>query len=177
MINADRVQKQLSTQIRLANEQLEAYRLKSKNATAELKNHVCTSHQDVNELRTQHNNECKGLLVQIKYLKAKFTRESIFRADLGYQKGYLLAVLSKLEKGEKQILAALACNDYPLYQKQPPARKRPTLRTVAAVVLFISKARHASEFWREQSASRPAVIMALQDVRRRRVAQSLGEMK
>ncbi|KAF8511788.1 hypothetical protein BU17DRAFT_54376 [Hysterangium stoloniferum] len=141
MTNADKVQKQLSTQIRLANEQLEVYRLKAKKATAEFKNHVCTPHQDVNELRTQHNNECKGLLVQIKYLKAKFTRESIFRADLGYQKSYLLAVLSKLEKGEKQILAALARIDYPLPQKQRPARKRPTLRTAAAVVLFISKAR------------------------------------
>ena len=45
--------------------------------------------QQLVALRQQHNQECKGLMLQIRYLKAKFTRESTFRCDLGYQKQYL----------------------------------------------------------------------------------------
>jgi hypothetical protein len=48
-------------------------------------------------LRNQHKQECKGLIVQIKYLKAKYTRESTMRSDLGFQKHYLLVILSKFE--------------------------------------------------------------------------------
>jgi hypothetical protein len=59
------------------------------------------SHRDetqVLKLKLQHNKECKGLMVQIRYLKAKFTRESFFRGDLTYQKQYLLVLLSQFEK-------------------------------------------------------------------------------
>lgn len=48
-------------------------------------------------LKTRHKQECKGLIVQIKYLKAKYTRESTMRSDLGFQKHYLLVLLSKFE--------------------------------------------------------------------------------
>jgi len=48
-------------------------------------------------LKIQHNKECKGLMVQIRYLKAKFTREAIFRDDLSYQKKYLLVLLQQFE--------------------------------------------------------------------------------
>ena len=48
-------------------------------------------------LKSQHKQECKGLIVQIKYLKAKYTRESTMRSDLGFQKQYLLLLLSKFE--------------------------------------------------------------------------------
>lgn len=53
---------------------------------------------DVARLRVQHNKECKGLLMQIRYLKDKFTRESTFRIELAYQKNYLVRIISHLEK-------------------------------------------------------------------------------
>lgn len=53
--------------------------------------------EQLDALRLQHNKECKGLIVQIRYLKAKFTRESARRGDLSYQKAYLLALLARLE--------------------------------------------------------------------------------
>ncbi|KIJ55564.1 hypothetical protein M422DRAFT_151101 [Sphaerobolus stellatus SS14] len=174
---SERVQKQLATQIRLANEQADIQRAKAKKAIADWQSHVCkqtgTSGPGVEAIQAKHKEECKGLLVQIKYLKAKFTRESIFRADLGYQKHYLLQLLSKFEKGEKQILAAIARLDFPLPQKQAE-RKRPNLRTIAVMVIFLSRAKRTSTAWREQTASKAAVAAALQDVRRRRVAGSLG---
>jgi hypothetical protein len=49
-------------------------------------------------LREQHKLESKGLIVQIHYLKAKFTRENTLRMDLGYQKRYLLVLLSRRER-------------------------------------------------------------------------------
>jgi len=49
-------------------------------------------------IKLQHNKECKGLIEQIRYLKAKFTRESSLRFALGYQKQYLAVLLSKFQK-------------------------------------------------------------------------------
>lgn len=37
-------------------------------------------------------------MLQIRYLKAKFTRESTMRCDLGYQKQYLLVLLAHYER-------------------------------------------------------------------------------
>lgn len=50
-------------------------------------------------LRSQHKLESKGLIVQINYLKAKFTRENTLRIDLSYQKRYLLVLLARHERG------------------------------------------------------------------------------
>lgn len=176
---AEKVQKQLSAQMRVANEQLEMHRVKAKKASAELQNHVCkTENQDIDLLRIQHKNECRGLIVQIHYLKAKFTRESVFRADLTYQKYYLLEVLSKFEKGEKQILAAIARLDFPMY-KQPTkqSRKPPSLRTTAVAVRFICRAKRASALWKSQSSSRTAINAALMEVRKKRKAIASGHQK
>lgn len=52
----------------------------------------------VSALKLQHNKESKGLIVQIRYLKAKFTRESSLRFALVYQKEYLIALLARREK-------------------------------------------------------------------------------
>ena len=49
-------------------------------------------------LKVKHNKECKGLFVQIRYLKAKFSREAALRDGLSYQKSYLLVLLQQHEK-------------------------------------------------------------------------------
>ena len=50
------------------------------------------------KMKLQHSKECKGLIVHIRYLEAKFIRESVFRSDLTYQKQYLLVLLTQFEK-------------------------------------------------------------------------------
>lgn len=50
------------------------------------------------ELKLRHNHECKGLFLQIQYLKSKFTRETLMRDNLSYQKGYLLILLGRFER-------------------------------------------------------------------------------
>lgn len=39
--------------------------------------------------REQSSQEAKGLLVMIRYLKTRVTREATFRGDMSYQKEYL----------------------------------------------------------------------------------------
>ncbi|KAI0352396.1 hypothetical protein OH77DRAFT_1498058 [Trametes cingulata] len=123
-------------------------------------------------LKQQHNKECKGLMVQIRYLKAKFTREYTFRCDLGYQKQYLLVLMARLERNEEKILAAIARIGYPAVPTNPPPSKSKsrTLRSVVHSVLFIHRSRRASEQWKQQRAAKPAIEAALQEVRKRRAA-------
>jgi len=97
---ADRAKKQAQTQIRVLTEQLDAQKEKTTRAIEQIKNHVCSGADEmqISKMKLQHNKECKGLMVQIRYLKAKFTREACFRGDLTYQKRYLLVLLSQFEK-------------------------------------------------------------------------------
>ncbi|KAF8645080.1 hypothetical protein AX16_008138 [Volvariella volvacea WC 439] len=175
MQQLERSKRQIQTQLRLANEQLEAQKEKNMRIREELKSHVCKGdEQQLQALKVQHNRECKGLIVQIKYLKAKFTRESAFRADLAYQKEYLLVLLSHYEKSERTIFAAIARIGYPaLPPASPPPKKTRKLKSVAWMMIFMSRARRASEEWRTHTASKQAISAALQEVRQRRAAGPL----
>ncbi|KAF7370481.1 PACT-coil-coil domain-containing protein [Mycena sanguinolenta] len=167
----DRTRKQSQTQIRLLTEQLEAQRAKTSRAKEELQSHVCAmDDRQLSALKLQHNKECKGLMVQIRYLKAKFTRESTLRNDLCYQKEYLLVLLSKFEKSERNIITSIARIGFPTPAATTPAKKPKKLKAWALTVMFLSRVRRASDAWREQSASKQAVVAALEEVRRRRAA-------
>ena len=100
-------------------------------------------------------------MVQIKYLKAKYTRESTFRSDLGYQKQYLLVVMARLERrlvsfcvesgchvddsitfSEERILAAVARIGFPTMPTNPAQKQKTrTLRGVAYTILFLHRTR------------------------------------
>jgi hypothetical protein len=58
----------------------------------------CSGSAQLSALQERHKDECKGLIVHIHYLKAKFTRENTLRMDLVYQKQYLLILLSRRER-------------------------------------------------------------------------------
>ncbi|KAH9951077.1 hypothetical protein B0H21DRAFT_855438 [Amylocystis lapponica] len=169
----ERAHKQSQTQIRLLKEELESQRENAKTVVEQWQGHVCAADgEQLVALKLQHNKECKGLIVQIRYLKAKFTRESAWRCDLGYQKKYLLVLLARLEKNEKTILGAIARIGYPTTDPPAPTRKRRSLKGVAVSIVFILRSRRASTSWREQSASKQAIATALQEVRRRRSANA-----
>ncbi|GJE98540.1 PACT-coil-coil domain-containing protein [Phanerochaete sordida] len=144
---ADRAQKQAQTQIRLLKEEVHDHRERARSVLDEWKRHVCTGAADDTQivaLKAQHKNECKGLLVQIKYLKAKWTRESSLRSDLGYQKQYLIVLLARCERNEQKILAAIAKIGFPA--TLPHATTRPTtrgrtLKSVVQSVIFTLRAK------------------------------------
>jgi chromosome segregation ATPase len=174
-LKTERTRKQSQTQIRVLTEQLEGERAKTLRAKEDLRTHVCVMYgslvlstfasvltsqprddRQLSALKLQHNKECKGLMVQIRYLKAKFTRESTLRSDLCYQKEYLLILLSKFEKrsvpkyrtaiyyssailSEHHILTSIARIGFPVAATPRPAKKPKKLKTVALTVMFLSR--------------------------------------
>ena len=54
--------------------------------------------QQLDSMKLQHKEECKGLIIQIRYLKAKWTRENTLRSDLSNQKRYLLVILARCDR-------------------------------------------------------------------------------
>lgn len=63
--------------------------------------------KQISDMKLRHNKECKGLMVQIRYLKAKFTRESSFRDDLTWQKNYLMTLLAQFKRRLVQFLPSV----------------------------------------------------------------------
>lgn len=117
----ERKSKQSRSQIRLLRDQLETQnQLQVTNADPYVfsgyccveGNLICHSFcSSMSNLKLIHKKECKGLFVQIRYLKAKFVREAALRADLGYQKQYLLIVLSQFETRSASAFRCLAVSD------------------------------------------------------------------
>ncbi|KAI5120368.1 hypothetical protein M0805_006890 [Coniferiporia weirii] len=158
----ERTNKQNRAQLRLLKEQLAHRHKKYKLMT--------DTNGAMEALKLKHKKECKGLFVQIRYLKAKFTRESSLRDDLGYQKHYLLVLLSRFEKSEKRILSTIAQIGYPTSPASPPRLK--LLKAAALAIVFILRTRRVSEVWREQRSAKEAVTEALENVRKGRLTKS-----
>ncbi|KAJ3553173.1 hypothetical protein NM688_g3757 [Phlebia brevispora] len=167
----ERAQKQSQTEIRLLKDEVREQKEKALTLQRRLSDHVCAADgQQLDILRSQHKEECKGLIIQIRYLKAKYTRESTLRSDLCNQKRYLLVLLARCERNEQKILAAIAQIGFPTAPEPSlmAVPRRKTLRSVAQCVVFLSRARRASEAWREQSTAKDAITLAYQEVRKRR---------
>ncbi|KAF7308937.1 PACT-coil-coil domain-containing protein [Mycena kentingensis (nom. inval.)] len=166
---SERTKKQKESEIRLLKERVAGEQEKVARAREQARSHVCAmDDRQLVALKQQHNRECKGLMVHIRYLKAKVTREASFRQDLCYQKGYLLVLLSKFERSERNIASSIARIGFPLSNAPPKKQKR--LKSVAMSVIFLNRAKRASDWWREQSVAKAAIQAALDDVRRNRVA-------
>ncbi|KAI0318748.1 hypothetical protein OF83DRAFT_909610 [Amylostereum chailletii] len=167
---AERARKQAGAELRLLRERVGVL----EGVKKDWEGHICAADDSqLTKLRAQHKLESKGLVVQIHYLKAKFTRENVLRTDLGYQKQYLLVLLGRHERGEEKVLASIARIGFPLSGPSSKGRRR-TLKTVVLGVLFLQRARRAGEAWRKQCAMKPAVKAALEDVRRRRKGAGAG---
>ncbi|PBK99751.1 hypothetical protein ARMGADRAFT_516895 [Armillaria gallica] len=171
LAKAERAKKQAQTQVRLLTEQLDGQKAKVATAKQQWEKHVCAmDEQQLSAIKLQHNKECKGLIVQIRYLKAKYTRESNMRLDLVYQKQYLMVLLGRMENSEKTIFAAISQIGFPV-EPPPPAAKHRKLKSIAQMFVFLSRVRRASAEWQKNCESKEAVAAALQDVRRRRAAK------
>lgn len=76
--------------------------------------------------------------MQIRYLKAKFTRESTFRSALAAQKRYFLVMIGGMSLNEEATLRELAAMGCPV---PPVQRPRRTLKHVGLAVLSLIRAR------------------------------------
>ncbi|KAG8721405.1 hypothetical protein FRC08_013359 [Ceratobasidium sp. 394] len=79
----ERARVQAQAQMRALNEQLQSAKDAAGQLQARLKDHSAALRpEQVENLKKMHNKECKGLMVQIRYLKDKFYRESLLRQDV-----------------------------------------------------------------------------------------------
>ena len=121
----------------------------------------------------------KGLLVQIQYQNAKFTRESWLKADLAHQKRYLLREIQQKQEMYVLLLSCALCGKAQLTHSSPSInmtqstltrfglpptagapRRKPTMRSVAQAVMFVSRVRRLSQAWNEQRQIRADVRQA-----------------
>ncbi|QRW02977.1 centrosomal targeting protein [Ceratobasidium sp. AG-Ba] len=158
-------------QMRALNEQLQSAKDAAAQLQIRLKDHgAAWRPEQIESLKKTHNKECKGLMVQIRYLKDKFYRESLLRQDVSYQKRYLIQVLDVYSKPNEKIERALARPGFP--HEKPPVKSRKSLKTVATAILFMTRAKRLSADWREKRKVKPAINAALEEVRRHRTTPS-----
>ncbi|CAG7847478.1 SubName: Full=Uncharacterized protein {ECO:0000313/EMBL:CCA70757.1} [Serendipita indica DSM 11827] len=163
---SERAQMQLRAQVRVLEEQLDEQKARVRQLLDEAEEHVCSSRDDsaLSLIKARHNQECKGLLLQITYLKSKYTRENTLRQHLAHQKEYLLTLLSKLQQDDLPILKSLAHT-----QRSPKGAPVKRLRSIVHTVMFLNRAKKAAERWADQSAAKDQLAVALDDVRKRRL--------
>ncbi|CAG8637911.1 13953_t:CDS:10, partial [Dentiscutata heterogama] len=88
--------------------------------------------------RMQHVEDCKMLLNEVRYLKAKCYRESRFRADLCYQKKFLLVLLGGMESCEQATLLLISDLRNPRRVTSPLLNK---FRSAVIAILAIQRMR------------------------------------
>ncbi|PWN32013.1 uncharacterized protein FA14DRAFT_83818 [Meira miltonrushii] len=109
---------------------------------------------------SRHQSECRGLLLQIRYEKAKFMRESDLRADLIHQKKYLLGLVGGLELSEEATVRFLADLEKSRGEIQSRLKKQENrstnnqqsealkkFKSVTFAILAICRAKKMAENW------------------------------
>lgn len=90
------------------------------------------------EQHAHWKSQTRDLAIQIRYLKAKFTREATFRSALSAQKRYFLVMIGGMSLNEQATMKELASMGAPV-----PAIKREkrTLKHAALAVVSLIRAR------------------------------------
>nr|XP_019047925.1 hypothetical protein I302_04545 [Kwoniella bestiolae CBS 10118]OCF26855.1 hypothetical protein I302_04545 [Kwoniella bestiolae CBS 10118] len=99
--------------------------------------------------KTHFKTQSRSLASQIRYLKAKFTRESTFRNALALQKRYLLLLVGGMSLDQQSTLRAMAQMGYPVAESESP-RPRRTFKAVALAVCSIIRARNTADQWKKE---------------------------
>lgn len=96
------------------------------------------SSQAMTEQYAHWKSQTRDLATQIRYLKAKFTRESTFRSALSAQKRYFLVMIGGMSLNEQATMRELASMGCPVPPVQRPKR---TLKHAALAVVSLIRAR------------------------------------
>lgn len=173
----------MRVQLNHAREMIREFEVTQQKAAAA--DHV--SEATVAALREKHVAECQGLLLQIRYLKTKFMRESDLRSDLVLQKQYLLQVVGGLDMNEQETVRFLSDLERSRRgqsadeagERAAAARHasdpRKRLRKVFFAVLAVSKARCMARRWSETVKVKTSLQEAHREARMRRQLRERGE--
>ncbi|AFR95974.1 hypothetical protein C343_04085 [Cryptococcus neoformans C23] len=99
------------------------------------------------EQKSRFKAQSRELATQIRYLKAKYTREATFRNALALQKRYLLLLVGGKSLNEQATIKAIAKMGFPIPEPPRPAR---TFKAVALAVLSTIRARNDAARWRTE---------------------------
>jgi chromosome segregation ATPase len=97
----------------------------------------------------KHQADCRGLLLQIRYEKARYMRESDLRQDLVHQKQYLLGIVGGLRMSEKATAKFVA--DLRLsrqHNSNSPSTPLQKFRAASYAVMAVCRARRMADNWR-----------------------------
>ncbi|WVN87746.1 uncharacterized protein L203_102941 [Cryptococcus depauperatus CBS 7841] len=106
--------------------------------------------------------QSRELAAQIKYLKAKYTRESTFRNALALQKKYLLLLVGGKSLNEQATLKAIAKMGFPIPEPPRPVR---TFKAVAVAILSTIRARNTARKWRAEVDLRLNLVTKHSEIR------------
>lgn len=123
----------------------------------------------VQALKNKHEAECKGLLLHARYLKTKYMRESDLRADLAFQKKYLLQILGGLDMSERETVRFLSDLERSrgygngkgsAARRSSPSPAQAKWKKVGKAVLVVTRMRLMAERWRETRKVKEALLGA-----------------
>ncbi|KAN0060040.1 hypothetical protein ACQY0O_008013 [Thecaphora frezii] len=128
-------------------------------------------------LRLQHAQECKGLMLQIRYLKAKLMRETDLRSDLAHQKTYITLLLRGLVQVDNEVgrlLFDLCIESDERKRAQDDNRKTPAQKrwgVVGKAVRAVVRMRTMAEKWQTTCRIKSSLAHAHHEVQGRRQKQ------
>ncbi|WVR09164.1 hypothetical protein IAU60_006226 [Kwoniella sp. DSM 27419] len=127
--------------------------------------HVCDTSdaQALVDQKAHFKAQSRELASQIRYLKAKFTRESTFRNALSLQKRYLLLLVGGMSLDYQATLKAIAQMGFPVPE---PQRPRKSFKSVALAVLGTIRARNMAKEWKAEVQLKQQAVVAHSERRR-----------
>nr|XP_031862285.1 uncharacterized protein CI109_002250 [Kwoniella shandongensis]KAA5529357.1 hypothetical protein CI109_002250 [Kwoniella shandongensis] len=115
------------------------------------------------EQKAKFKAQSRELATQIRYLKAKFTREATFRNALALQKRYLLLLVGGMSLNEQATLRAISKMGFPVPEPPRPAR---SFKAVALAVLGVIRANNAAKQWRTERELKSSITSSNGERRR-----------
>ncbi|KAJ1982924.1 hypothetical protein H4R35_000050 [Dimargaris xerosporica] len=115
-------------------------RLEKEKYAKEIKRYRDKHRSELLQERTRANHQARKLEHDIQYGKALLQREQSFRADLGYQKQYLMMLIGGWEQVQQATLVLIT--NMGLYAQRPAARRKPSavkFRKTIVVVLYVQR--------------------------------------
>ncbi|KAJ1986903.1 A-kinase anchor protein 9 [Dimargaris cristalligena] len=130
--------------------------------TAELRRSKVKHRDELVQERNRANQQARELEQGIRYWRSLLQREQSFRADLGYQKQYLLMLIGGWEQVKSATLVMIT--KMGLYSQNPAPRRNPTIlkfrKAVVAIIYIKRMSALAAHYRRIQELKLPAAVAA-----------------
>ncbi|WWC91338.1 uncharacterized protein L201_006281 [Kwoniella dendrophila CBS 6074] len=155
--------------------QLDDVQKKSDQLESWKSNHECENglSQAMIDQKQHFKTQSRNLATQIKYLKAKFTRESTFRNSLSLQKRYLLLLIGGMSLDQQSTLKMISQMAYPDGQEPElsiAGKPKKSFKSVGIAVLGLIRAKNLANDWKLKKELKSSITQTTSSGERRRVS-------